>query len=306
MRLLSRYHLLLLACCAMLQACEQTLDLPLRKEDNLLTLNAEWLPEEPLNTLVTFSKKPFQSGTYEVPEDAVVQVYEDEVWTETLSYKPPDSTQPFGIYSGISRPKAGSRYRVEVSVPGYQTISTEDRIPLHCPIQEFNMLFYPTNYGQEGARFSFVIPDDLTEDNYYQLFVYYLTVVKDDQDPDAQPLTEVFSRRCSINIPDFEIDYSKGILFTDQTFAGRNFPLQIELEAEPISFFLDDRFLEVKLIFELRNISRNNYLYRSSYTKFRNDQNNGFNEPVFVWNNIQGGLGIFSAFTRDMKEIRLK
>jgi hypothetical protein len=304
----SLFRFILLVCCGVwLSACENPLDLPLNKAVGILTLNAELNPDERINALITLPKEPFKPGPFEVPNNAVVQLFEDGEWKETLRYNPNDSSVAFGIYAGNTRPKAGSRYRIEVNVPGYDAISAEDQVPRFCPIQELSTLYYPADYGQDGtARFSFSISDEPNTDNYYVLYIFYRTLQKGGPEPDAEPFFDFFTRRRSINVPDAAFDYTGGILFSDKTFPGSAFSVQVTLAAEPLSLFADDKYLEAKLFFELRSISRDNYLYRSTLTKFRNDENNGFSEPVLVWNNIKGGLGIFSSFNRDFKDVPLK
>lgn len=291
----------------LLSGCENPLDLPLRKDEFLLTLNAEINPDEPVVALLTFPKRPFESGPFEVPRDASIQLYEDDTWLETLSYNPNDTAKTFGIYAGKIRPEAGKSYRLEVQYPGYTPLKAVETMPSRVSVSALETIYYPADFEQDGeARFSLSFDDHPGEANYYLLYVFYRTLVVDPNEPGSQGNYEFFTGSRSLNLSEAEFDYSGGILFSDATFNGNSAVLQIQLSAEPLSLFQDPRYKEASLFFELRRISKNNFLYRQSLTRFLRDNNDGFSEPVMVWNNIEGGLGIFSSFTRSFKEVKLK
>ncbi|MDZ7635653.1 MAG: DUF4249 family protein [Bacteroidales bacterium] len=73
--------------------------------------------------------------------DAVVRLYRDGKFLETLTYEPhepqPDSytEDPYSRYvSRVNRPDYGSTYRIEVEIPGLKTASGEAMLPEMVPV----------------------------------------------------------------------------------------------------------------------------------------------------------------------------
>jgi hypothetical protein len=290
----------------LLGACENQLEIPMDKVNTQLTLNAEAHPGESLRVLVTYSKKPLSQGAFEVPKDAVVNLFENGEFLETLAYNPNDSNRTYGTYKGKKLPAPGSEYRLEVLLPGYKKLTARDRVPRTVKIEQLKTEYYPNDFGQDGqAKFQLWFRDN-QEEEFYILYVFYQTLERTGSEGPDSLEYRYFSNTRRIDVQEAEEDYTGGILFSDATFNGQEKILNIDFAAQPTSYFDDFKFKEAKLFFELRRISKNNFLYKKTYTSYLKDLNNGFGEPVIVYTNVENGLGIFSSFTRDFAIYSIK
>jgi hypothetical protein len=291
----------------LITACENPLDIPLDDVDTKLTLNADVTINEPLRILVTQSKTPLSSGNYKVPKNAIVNLFKDGEYLETLLYNPNDTNKNYGVFKSIHQPVASSEYKIEVLYPGYEKLSVTDRIPDAIKIQSLETTFYPEDYGQSGeATFNLNFQDDPKQEEFYLLYIFYQTLERTGSTgPDSLAYRYSTSNR-SINIPETEQDYTGGLIFNDATFNGEKQTIQVNFSAQPAIFFSSNQYKEVNLFFELRRISKNNYLYRKTYSRYVRGANNGFGEPVLVWTNVENGFGIFSSFTRDFIAYKVK
>lgn len=299
-------YILILTAVWLLGACENQLEIPMDKVNTQLTMNAEVRPGENFRVLVTFSKKPLSQGAFEVPKDAVVNMFENGEYLETLAYNPDDTSRIYGAYKGKKRPKPGSEYSLEVLLPGYDRLTAKDKVPQAVEILQLNTNYYPTDFGQDGqAKFQLRFKDN-PEEEFYVLYVFYQSLERTGSEGPDSLEYRYFSNTRRIDLQDAEDEYTGGILFSDVSFNGQEKVLNIDFTAQPIAFFDAFRYKEVKLLFELRRISKNNFQYKKTYTSYLNGANNGFGEPVIVHTNVENGLGIFSSFTRDFASFRIK
>jgi hypothetical protein len=298
--------ILVLAAVVLLWGCENPLDIPVRDIETQLTLNTEVHPDENFRVLVTYSKKPLSNGAFDVPKNAVVNLYEDGTYLETLAYNPNDTNRIYGNYKSKSRPKAASEYQLEVILPGYNRLTATEKIPRLLKIDQLETIYYPGDFGQDGqAKFQLRFNDN-PEAEYYLLYVFYQTLERTGSEGPDSLEYRYFSNTRRTDLQEAEEDFTDGIIFSDATFNGQEKILNIDFTAQPVSFFADNRYKEVRLFFELRRISRDNFLYRKSYTNYVKGANNGFGEPVIVHTNVKNGLGIFSSFTRDFAAYKIK
>ena len=90
------------------------------------------------------------------------------------------------------------------------------------------------------------------------------------------------------------MDYGSGYILSDETFNGKEYKIAINIRE-----YQDEADY---LIVLWRNISRDLYLYTRS-TSSRNEELEGFSEPVSIHNNVSNGLGIFGLRTEQLYEL---
>ncbi|MCB0476306.1 MAG: DUF4249 family protein [Flavobacteriaceae bacterium] len=56
---------------------------------------------------------------------------------------------------------------------------------------------------------------------------------------------------------------------------------------------------------EFRTVSEDYYLYHSSITRQNYSEGSSFAEPVFVYNNIENGHGVFAGFNTSVDSVLL-
>jgi hypothetical protein len=298
-----------ISCLLVIISCENELDIPLDNNAKKLTLNVELSPYDKAKALVSLTNQPLEAANYPIPKDAIVELYEEGKFIEFLQYNPEDTSRINGIYEGTLVPQPGLNYQIKVNKTGFNAIEASDQMPPQIQVKDLVLAKYPQVYTDgKKAQITFTFDDPALQNNYYQLFVYYFFKVKTESDgEDSIAYNYIFNLDKTINIASPQmVDYSNGILFSDENFDGTTARLQLTFDAEPLENYRDPKYRQAAIFFELRAISQNNYQYRRTLTLSRRKNNDGFSEPVLVWNNILNGLGIMCSYTRDFKVLDLK
>jgi len=85
-------------------------------------------------------------------------------------------------------------------------------------------------------------------------------------------------------------NFSTVILFDDKNFDGEDYTFELLFAPWGGSNYQNN------LVVEYRNISQDEFFFKQSFQKYINSQDFGiFSEPVTLYSNIEGGLGIFSG-----------
>ena len=93
----------------------------------------------------------------------------------------------------------------------------------------------------------------------------------------------------SSNNPAIDEVLTSSAFFKDDFFDGKTYTIDANAE------YLNLYSYKIKFYVKLYSLSEDNYKYRLSYGKFIESGNNPFAEPVQVYNNIDGGYGIFGG-----------
>lgn len=208
-----------------------------------------------------------------------------------------------GIYSSTYAPQAGDTLTLRASIPGQGSIEAGTRVPVLPQISDIKVLKYDsTNSYNQRVNLSFILHDDGSQRNYYKLEVigrhgdgwveHYDYAINDRLivNPDmVETLLED-------NLEGYETDE---LLFDDANINGTDH--QIKLQFSFWSVYDED--LESPDIhipdinIRLTTFSREMYYYIK--TKNVADYGEGvdglFGEPVQIYTNVQGGIGIFGA-----------
>ncbi len=256
--------------------------------DKRIVLNSFFFPdslmrfhiteEASLSDDITFDK-------YKTINSAQIVIYENEAIVDTAYY-----TEKGNYYSGIE-PQLNAKYKISVIAPGYDKIIAEDQIPTIIKIDSLGKI----KNSDESYNYKIkIIFDDPAEDNnYYFIYAYWKKYYND-----LIYFKEAYIRTQDPAIGEWRTQSVQAPIFNDELFNGKRYELAIDLSVN------DYREQPEYCYFELRSISKNMYLYLKSYNKqtpkFGDDLmemfQQGMVEPIPIYSNINGGLGIFAGY----------
>ena len=304
--------------------------------DSLLEVqltHSRGINEVPESTLPPGSYgSPVNPGKYPPVEDAEVRLYVDDVLRETLPHV------GNGVYRSASfRPAEGQRIRVEAENAALGSVSGETALPRTVPIDSVtfgNMsLAYSYNIQTECSADGCVddtvgysidyeydlrirFTDPAGERNYYCLQVereeYEDYWVKEHFDlaPVFDPGSEALDEFVDVGNADYYYNQ-----FDDELFDGKAFTIALPM-------YLSGNYVDLtadtpgipseppvrRLRITLQSISRDYYLYLKTMGQLVGSSllNDLFAEPVQVYNNIEGGIGIVGGCRASTAEVTVE
>lgn len=253
-----------------------------------------------------------ESGTYKRIEDATVDFFEDGEYQFTFEH------WQNGIYT-TSMPtgiEAGKEYQLEIHSPEYGKITAKSSIPkrvkvLKAYVSDNN--YYDALEDVEKVEFTLEIEDEANVENYYYLSIR--TLIRTDSS-DYQSYPQFTFNDPVFDTDDFGEDFLEieellkpqhdwSITFRDELFEGQRKSLKVYLKKSDLEgsvydpstgFFVE---AEREVYFMVGAMSRDLYLYKRSAVSQSRISENPFAEAVRVYDNIEGGIGIFGGFVED-------
>lgn len=247
--------------------------------------------------------------------DASVLLYCNNLFIDSLT------NEKNGTYSSNVLPVSGDSYTIEIikdseNLRGSTTVPGST--PLYVPKIEF-----PTGYDAVNQQYfgelTFSIDDDPNVENFYEVIIFtkiydshtntYRYSYKND------PAYVIVPDKIVQNEGDWDY-YPTSIFFSDKLFNGKKQQLAFSIaggyitpDGIWISPFAEDGYIL------LRSVSREYYLYRKYYTRHAynaNIQSDGIQnllftgEPLDMYSNIEGGLGVVAAYSSTTSKIERK
>jgi hypothetical protein len=235
-----------------------------------------------------------------------------------------------GVYIDTSYTvKPGSTYRLEVLKAGYEPVFCETTVPYPVPVTEgeYNIEKIPLQYGRTTykVKLNLHIADPQNEDNFYRIQAYkrrgiekaflknrynygggygYYNPIDDPEGivatdtiiQSAEHTNYIFSMdpvltsNMNADILGTESDIHE--FFTDELMNG-TYKLSFWMDTHRDIYTQFDEYLEVFTV--INSLSRELYLYSRSRIQQSGSKGNPFAEPVPVYTNVAGGLGIFGS-----------
>lgn len=250
--------------------------------------------------------------------DASVRLYRDGELIETLTYVPvttlPDDyrVDHLSRYVSLShKPVHGSTYRIEVDVDGLESAWGETRLPDPVPVisVDTGSINFNEYSGEVKIKVRFRDPADTA--NYYRLTARaltgtYLGSPDEPYDP-AFPVT-VYDNDIGYGafaeplIAPQQEDDMFGMymnndfnLFIDELIEGKEYSLTLGYNYSVLPAI--DYYEFIHAYFSLHSITKDVYLFLQSYSAQRQTIDNFLAEPVPVYTNVTGGLGVVGAET---------
>lgn len=286
--------------------CETVIDVDLPEHEPTLVLNSYFGTDTTFMVTLHESKSILDASyDYNVVHDATIQLYAENSLIGTFRESKVESEfgTDFMNYVLDHYPEAGVTYSIVASKPGYRTIEAQDVIPMtksNPSIEEFMDVSDGEYYGDRKYQLTYSLNDTPGEDFYEVLLYIEMPRYEYYHDEDTgyyyqngYEKNQVYYQDIGAELNEFEDHAEDPTLFSDELFDGRKYTHTIE------AFIYNDGSDEsdqMRLYLEVRHVSKVYFLYKKSFGLQQNSDGNPFAEPAPVYNNINGGLGIFAGY----------
>ena len=288
-------HIFLLALLLLVTSCMKEIDLEHLRPDPKLVLNCVIIQDKPI--IASLSRTWFytEGGVNHLMEGADVKLYVNDRFVEQLSFNlNAYNYNTFGGYVATYVPVVGDKIRVEAEMEGYKSVMAEDVIPgpptlLNFAVENYFNQSYYYRYFQERLKVTF--RDDPSAGNCY-LVRFARGYPEYDYVGDDWEKTKVYRGSYkwysqSVNFasePIFEnkITILDKVMGNDWLSGGQGRPFSDEL-------FNGKEYTESYYKYMLALASLNDGSLNNDLADI------GLAEPVRVFNNIEGGVGILGT-----------
>lgn len=235
-----------------------------------------------IQVFVSKSQAITGNAEFEVVKDADVRIFKNgTLWQE------PTFVDTLNKYSTANLPAIGNdnaTYRLEVDVPGFETVSASQIMPSSVSISDLNVVENGTinSFGERSHEITLNITDTGNEKNYYAIEIIYIGT-------DFEGNPDIYDLYFDSSDPLIEYGY-KYMLLDDATFDGQTYNLNAAAEAWTIESFEPGDIVMVRIY----NLTKDDFLYNRTYSLYQDADGNPFAEPVVVHQNVENGYGIFS------------
>jgi len=288
-------------------SCQKEVEVKLPESKYKLVLNSVLSTDSFVTVNVSRSKKLYIDDNKNVTiSNAIVSVYENGNLLENLPYTSD------GVYkSTITKPKIGNEYKIVVKADGYDNAEASETLIQQAIITnivlEDSALF---KEEQMYAKLSFEISDVAGVNNYYEVSALSGFYQKNYNPQTGQPTDSTYTQFLSyLTVTDEALkenaqggdidgntDYSdNAILFSDKYFDGKTYKVNVYLSQY--------QFQKDTLTIKVKSMTKAYYEYRRTALLQSTNQGDPFSEPVRVYTNVTGGLGILGSFTEVKKFI---
>lgn len=300
-----------------LASCEQEIEVDIPDTPPKIMINATLVPYELpngkyLGVELRGSRHIFDSTSNTLITDALVLLYRDSIFMDTLKYEETFQFYPLG-FAPLDGPKAGERYQIAVSAPGYANVYARTIIPQKVEIDtvEIDRIGFEDENGEIYSKITLTFNDPPGQNNYYEVV---LSNISGEYTPDDYYHLTTYEPYIVSEIhypPVTNVDLKKPeyLLFNDKSFNGNEIKMTFYY---PASYVIDGgiKILSWDLIsVQLRNVTKDYYEFRSSllYNTFNQVENMiyGTGEPMNVSSNVENGYGIFAGFNNSIVTMQL-
>jgi hypothetical protein len=289
---------LLLALVCLLAACEKEVtSLNLPAQASQLAINAFISPQDTVVEVAVYESKPVfgerPGGVSDLIRDAVVTLSDGE---KTVALTLPGNV-PFASsrnYHVMARDfpiEAGKTYFLRVSTPDGRLATAQCTVPAAPPVPEmrFNVPVDTAASGTPGYREytgALYWQDPAGEENFYRVDADINYVRTDNRGVVYDDWRQVYWSD------------GKSTTFSDARLDGAQFS-----SPETTFTVVRDYHDSITLYAYLLHTDRGYFEYHR--TLRANTDSNPFAEPVLLYTNVEGGLGVFCAFNRRTLEVKL-
>lgn len=272
-------------------ACEKDANIKLPEVNSKIVIEGFISPNDTVISITVRRSKPvFKATAYNINNpvvDATV-LLSDGINSINLPYKP--SKRAYAIPTSLYPVQNGKTYYLSVSTPDGNSVSAETTVPndtvtmssLTSVVEEIRDPYFP-NDPYYHTRFTIQWQDIPNVKNYYR------TIVED------------INR--SYNFPYDTTIVQTYISFNEQLYDDKEFDGHLKTVFDLSTSYISPSnpvAMEVKLL----NCSYEYYQYHKLINAARDaSAGNPFAEPTIMYTNINGGLGVFAAYTSTKKRI---
>lgn len=256
-----------------------------------LVVNGTFEEGKNFNIIISQNITRATTQKMEPVKDAIVFLYKNEQLIDTLSvYENVAYLDPVfkWHYKSKVEPVSGNKYSIKASAEGFNDVSAESTVPFKAVInlKSWEKVKKTEQHESEYLRFNLEI-SNVDPDGYY-----FLAVAKRRSFSDNSKSYSLFIMNDPI-LGRFEnsvnADY---LLFKGAAIPSKHYLFSINLGENFFSSLKNNNIV----FFELLSLSEEEYKYRETLTAQKNVDNR-ISEPIKVYSNIEGGLGIFAGIS---------
>lgn len=298
--------LLFVSIIMLLTACEKEVALNVEEKDQKLVILCNFSPGEPFNVELTKSTSLFKaSSSSNLVNDAEITICSGSYCAPAFPVlTPSDANSKYQPSDDLIIPQTDTEYSINIQLDGYDMISAVSSIPEPAKISHASIgsvtKYQINEFDSIGydVRLAFQFLDNQTEENYYQVN-FYQVLVGNNPNVVADTITSIVANQ-GFSLVDESLtgNFNRidgGILFNDLAFQNS---LQ-ELVFQPSFRFTENRHTPIKIIMELRTVSKEYYNYYNSVYRQTSQDNVPFSDPTIIHSNIDNGLGVFAGYSKD-------
>jgi len=259
---------------------------------------------------VRHSVSVLDSATIEVVRDARIQLLEANQVLTTFGLE--EDTNPshgFSLNEEGIKFSPDKTYTIKVNSPEYGQVIGTQTMPTKVAVQHatYEEMGAIDRWGDRGDKVSIQFNDPPNEQNYYVVFVdadLFITT------KDSSFAVENFYTHVTPVDPLLE-EVSNDLFLSDAGFDGTTYTLQVAtffserlLRSQRNNRWGDNAEAKLEAVnVYLLSVSKDYYLFHKSFANYRDNKENFFAEPSNVYENVEGGIGIFTLGTGDMFKI---
>lgn len=301
-------------CAFLISACNTVLDVDLPERDPKLVVNCLFEQDSQFVFDVSRSKEVLDTMTLRHLEGAEIVLTASDGTSETINTSQLITVgfEEKRAYVSTMRATVGLSYSIVVSHPDYPSVSSSAEVETGVKITSLDTsIFFESFIGETYPvlRLSVGFNDPIGED-FYELKVFRYGTIVTYEPPNFFPDTSLGFEEVYYYFPSESIlSDLGGSTFDDELFEGQSYEIVVNID----SYYLID-YNEIPgdtsspffLLPELRSISKEYYQYQTTLSRYQNSQGDPFAQPVQVYNNIDGGFGIFAGFSKSSDTLDLR
>ncbi|MEM1124222.1 MAG: DUF4249 domain-containing protein [Bacteroidota bacterium] len=278
--------------------CERPLPFSNLPQKPLLVANAFFTPDSIWQVQLGWTEALDNSISFSEITDGTVKI-KNLASGQTVNLR----HQRNGIYTATTAlPAVGKKYELMASASNFSTLRATDEIPNTFAISVQS--FQPSRYqNQPNYLFDIVIEDDATTPNFYLATITYV-LEKNGQktvEKAGHFSLDINSENETIFIDHFALKQS---YLTDEDFNGTSYITRIGATSSLLNEV--DVNDQLSAIISVKSISEVGYLYEKSVERFENLEELLYTEPVPIYSNMEGGLGIFAGYLEVVTKVELR
>jgi hypothetical protein len=256
-----------------------------------LVLNAALHAGDSVRVSLSRSLSVLDNANLSLVENGSVSLFQDGVELEKVEGP---------LYEFSTMAEEGTIYEIRASAPTYNAVSAVTKVPSKVQVTIGDITVREQDSGAWGhlgdslyylnisdGQIEIEIQDNAGEENYYSI-----TIDADiKQSPGVQ--NEFYTYATFTSDPTNGERIGDKIFLTDELKNGSTIRLPLNFAA----YYNTQNKSPFMIKVRVSVLSRERYLYEQSYERFVQNQNNPFADPVQVYNNIDGGFGIFGGLS---------
>jgi len=197
-------------------------------------------------------------------------------------------------------------YTLQVSSPEYGQLKGTQKLPTKVLIEHatYKKESVIDRWGDRGDEISLQFSDPANEQNYYEVRVLAEIAVTSAKESSLRGINLVTRNTPVDPLPE---EVGSKLLLSDVGFDGTTYTLKLANSTsreirnlQRLGGRLEGAEVMLKSIgISLLSVSKDYYIFHKSLDNYKNNKDNFFAEPINVYENIEGGIGIFTLSTGD-------